>query len=181
MAASSPTKKDFTILFVHGGYHSPVFFEPIIQLLQQKGYAALCPHLPTCNPAILRESPDIDMKADAQAIENELRRLVVQEGRRVLVAMFSYGGIPGTEAVAEDLSRKHRKARDEEGGVVGLMYVSAFLLQEGKALEDRNAGKPRPWIDTFVSLWLFFIILPLPPSPKLIIMRIPNPNQEIST
>ena len=144
-------EKNPTILIVHGAWHNPAFFEPFIRELQLKGFPALCPLLPTCDAAALSKNPHLDMYADARAIQSELRGLVDAE-ERVLVMAHSYGGIPGIEAVAEELGIKHRNAAGKIGGVIGIFCVCAFLLMPNISLEELNGGEPGPIIEVHVSM-----------------------------
>ncbi len=155
--ASIAAEDAITVLFVHGAWHTPLYFRPIIQELQFKGYSALAPHLPTCDAVALSEDPDMDMTADVKTVENEIRRRVLDEGRKVLLVTHSYGGVVGTEAVAEELGRNLRLAEGKPGGVIGILYVSAFLIAPGTSLEDLNGGNPAPFVDVHVCLPHLFL------------------------
>jgi pimeloyl-ACP methyl ester carboxylesterase len=61
-------------------------------------------------------------------IRSELTKLVEDLGKDVMVVMHSYGGIVGTEAVHESLAKKAREGKVLPGGVLGLLYMCAFLL-----------------------------------------------------
>ena len=47
--------------------------------------------------------------------------------------MHSYGGMVGTEAVVESLSKKSRSAKGEKGSVVQLLYKCELMLQKGQS------------------------------------------------
>ena len=85
------------------------------------------------------------MADDAAHIHGVIDALINHDGKDVLVAMHSYGGIPGTQAV-RGLTRKEREKQQQqgrtlrEGGVVGLVYVSSLLVNEGESSEDSFAG-----------------------------------------
>ena len=82
------------------------------------------------------------MADDAAHIHGIIEALV-DDDKDVLVAMHSYGGIPGTQAV-RGLTREERKkqqqGRKEGGGVMGLVYVSSLLVNAGESSEDSFAG-----------------------------------------
>jgi len=162
--ALGSAKDDFTFLFVHGAWHTPLFYQPTIQEPQLRGYPALAPHLPTCNKTALSKDPDMDMIADAKVIETEITRLVIHEGKEVLLVTHSYGGVPGVQAVAEEFGRKYRAAHGNNGGVVGILGVSAFLILPHTTLEDLNEGKPASFVNVDVSCssplldWLFLAL-----------------------
>ena len=143
-------EKNLTILIVHGAWHTPAFFINFIRQCQLNGLKALCPHLPTCDAKALSKEPDMDMYADARAIESELRRLI-SAGERILLVAHSYGGVPGIEAVAEELDLKQRSAAGEAGGVIGIFCISAFLITPDTSLEDLNGGNPAPFVEVHVS------------------------------
>jgi len=159
--ALGSAKDDFTVLFVHGAWHTPLFYQPTIQELHLRGYSALAPYLPTCDKTALAKDPDLDMIADAKVIEREITRLVIHEGKEVLLVTHSYGGVPGVEAVAEEFGRNYRAAHGNSGGVVGILGVSAFLIMPDTTLEDLNEGKPAPFVNVDVKLQLSFVGLAL--------------------
>lgn len=102
--ASIPPEDAFMVLFVHGAWQTPLFYRSIVEDLYRKGFSALTPHLPICNSAALSEHLDMDMAADIQVVESEIRRLVMHEGGKVLLVTHAYGGVVGTEAIGEDQS-----------------------------------------------------------------------------
>lgn len=53
--------------------------------------------------------------------------------------MHSYGGIPGTESV-KGLARKDLAAQGRKGGVISLIYQSAFLVPAGASVESFLPG-----------------------------------------
>ena len=111
--------------------YTPPLFRLIIQELQLKGYSALAPRLPTCDAAALSDDHDLDMAIDVRTVENEIRRLSLDEGGGILLMTHSYSGNVGTEAVAEELGRKFRLPKGEPGGVIGILCVSTFLMAHG--------------------------------------------------
>ena len=49
----------------------------------------------------------------------------------ILLVTHSYGGIVGTEAVAEELGRKFRLPEGKPGGVIGILCVYTSLMAHG--------------------------------------------------
>ena len=145
-------EKEFAVLFVHGAWHTPAFYQPIMEKVQARGIPAQCPHLPTCNASLLEKNPEMDMSADAQAVELELHHLVVKEGKRVLLVLHSYGGVPGSEAALEEYGLRQRLAANNAGGIIGILCISAFLVLPNTSLEDLNDGSPAPFVITHVRL-----------------------------
>lgn len=71
--------------------------------------------------------------------------------------MHSYGGAPGSEAVA-GLSKKERQARGKKGGVVRLVYLAAMALEEGFELL-RGERTPAPFVEEVVSFVVISLVL----------------------
>ena len=124
-----------TVLFVHGGWHRPAHFERVSNLLNEQGY-------PTSRPALtsVGGSKTADMYEDANVIRAELDKLIVDEQKEVVVVLHSYGGVVGTQAVDTSFSRRVRKAGGLPGGVLQLVYMSAFMLPLGKSLVEPVDG-----------------------------------------
>jgi hypothetical protein len=72
------------------------------------------------------------MEDDAIAIQNVISKLA-NDGQQIILVMHSYGGIPGTES-AKGLSREIRQAKGKAGGIIALVYVSAYLIKEGMSV-----------------------------------------------
>ncbi|KAL0019851.1 hypothetical protein WJX79_008587 [Trebouxia sp. C0005] len=58
--------------------------------------------------------------------------------------MHSYGGCPGA-AAAQGLSAKDRAADGKTGGIIGLIFIAAFLLHQGDCVFNGVGGKWEPW------------------------------------
>src|SRR3954462_10356963 len=104
-----------TVVLVHGGFADASFWTPVIQQLQARGLPVLAP----ANP--LR-----GLAGDAEYIAS----FVNQIDGPVLLVGHSYGGAVITVAGA---------AADN---VVGLVYVAAFILDEGESFGEVFAGFP---------------------------------------
>lgn len=65
--------------------------------------------------------------------------------------MHSYGGIPGTESVA-GFARKDLAARGKKGGVVSLIYQSAFIVPAGASVASFLPGG----LDLFMTMDVSF-------------------------
>ena len=145
-------KSNLAVLFVHGAWSTPAFFAPITQELEARGIPASCPLLPTCDPSAVAICSKLDMHADAQVVEKELERLIEYEDKRVLLVCHSYGGIPGTQAARADLGLKMRQCAGLCGGIVGILYIAAFIVDPHTSLEDLNYGRPAPFVMEHVCL-----------------------------
>ena len=143
MAISDPKP---TVLFVHGAWHSSVHFEPFIKLLQSHGYSAQCLNLPTSKGLATTE-----VYEDAAFLRSELKKLIEQDGREVIVAMHSYGGFVGSMAMPMEFSKAQRQVNGLPGGIMRLLYVAAIILPLGENMGTPSDGKMHPNVEVRVS------------------------------
>ncbi|KFY15305.1 hypothetical protein V492_02086, partial [Pseudogymnoascus sp. VKM F-4246] len=87
---------------------------------------------------------DATCTADALSLRVQLLPLL-EEGKDVVVVCHSYGGIPAGGA-ARGLAKKEREARDEKGGVLGLIYLTSFVVPEGVSLVQFLGGQHAPYV-----------------------------------
>jgi pimeloyl-ACP methyl ester carboxylesterase len=104
-----------TVVLVHGGFADASFWTPVIRQLQARGLPVLAP------PNPLR-----GLAGDAQYIAS----FVEQIDGPVLLVGHSYGGAVISVAGAE------------ADNVVGLVYVAAFVLDEGESFGEIFAAFP---------------------------------------
>ncbi len=111
-----------TILLVHGAWHGAWCWEKLIPELAALGWRVLTVDLPSASV-----DPDntAGMYGDARVIRDSLDAV---DGP-VTVLAHSYGGIPATEAAAG------------ASNVARLVYLSAFLVEEGVSLSIRSGGQ----------------------------------------
>ncbi|KAF7540215.1 hypothetical protein G7054_g1601 [Neopestalotiopsis clavispora] len=125
---SSIEKPD--IVLVQGSFQLPEVYYKLADTLRTAGYTVHQPILPTLT------EPDLASKTlsdDALAIQTVVQSLV-EVGKRVVVAMHSYGGLVGSEAIVKDLSFDQRQSDGRPGGVAHLFYFAAFILTEGQSV-----------------------------------------------
>ncbi|GAA3719264.1 alpha/beta hydrolase [Microlunatus aurantiacus] len=103
-----------TIVLVHGAFADSASWAPVTRLLLDQGFTVRVP--PVYNRSLA---------ADAAS----LRSYVEQIGGPVLLAGHSYGGAVITVAGAAD-------------NVIGLVYVSGYVLDEGESLGALQGGFP---------------------------------------
>ncbi|GAQ87851.1 hypothetical protein KFL_003820060 [Klebsormidium nitens] len=60
--------------------------------------------------------------------------------------MHSYGGTVGTEAVHATLGKCAREAEGKAGGVLRLVFLCAFVVQEGASLLSLSKGEAPPYL-----------------------------------
>ncbi|MCJ1283374.1 hypothetical protein MMC26_002702 [Xylographa opegraphella] len=131
-----------TILLVPGAWHSPGHYSAFLSALNAAGYPTICERNPSCDTA----SPyTTSTESDAAAI----RKLILAQleaGHDIVLAVHSYGGCPGGAAV-HGLSKQERKAAGQPGGVVGLIFICAFIAHDGQSLiGNLPDAKPVDWM-----------------------------------
>ncbi len=116
-----------------------------MNILEAAGYPTVCP----LQPSYGSDPPTLTLYDDAAVIHSAASNLV-NEGKDVVVAMHSYGGCVGTQAITEDLGKRQRAEQGLSGGVVRLFYICAFLLPMGNSLGSAFGGKLPSFIKTEV-------------------------------
>ncbi|KAI1460962.1 alpha/beta-hydrolase [Annulohypoxylon moriforme] len=117
------------VVLVPGAWSVPAMYNKLADALEAKAFTIHVPALPSNNGA----RPPNASHADDVAVVREVVKSDVDEGNDVFLIMHSYGGVVGTSAV-EGLSRKDRQAKGLPGGVVHLLYLSAYLLAKGQSV-----------------------------------------------
>ncbi|KAK8100061.1 uncharacterized protein PG998_008550 [Apiospora kogelbergensis] len=119
------------IVIVPGSWQKPVGWNGFVQQLQGAGYEAIHVSMPTVGGT---ELPLAGLAEDVAAVQAVLQKLA-GEGKKALVLGHSSGGLVGSNAIAG------------QDNVVGIIYLSAFMIPSGKALLDMLGGNPLPWMD----------------------------------
>lgn len=123
-----------TILLVQGSFQIPEAYDKLVSALRSRGFVVAHPRLPSLSD---HDSPDFAERSladDSRAIEAEAKRLIVDEGKTVMVVMHSYGGLVGSDAIPEDMSLQSRRQKGLSGGVSRLFYFAGFILEQGKSV-----------------------------------------------
>ncbi|KAL8966961.1 MAG: hypothetical protein Q9183_003136 [Haloplaca sp. 2 TL-2023] len=107
------------VVLVQGSFQQPAVYEQLTKSLRTLGFVTSHPRLPSCTDSDNPDFPQTTLIDDALAIRLELTRQVEYEGKTVMVAMHSYGGLVGSEAIPEDLSFAKRQSLDLPGGPDG--------------------------------------------------------------
>lgn len=141
MSTTTNTTPKPAVLLVHAGFHVPETYAPFLAELSTAGFVVRCPRLPTNGDV---KPPKATFHDDVAVVRAEILNLI-SAGHRIMVISHSYGGLVTSEAIIEDLYAKKKKKEEEEdddenrkekeaGGVVRLVYLSAWLLQPGTSL-----------------------------------------------
>lgn len=133
------------IYILHGAWHSPQYFEVAKGRLEALDYTVMCPKQPSTGAV----PPTMTMYDDAAQVHAELD-LLIEGGLEVFIIMHSYGGLVGSQAAA-GLGQIERSKRGLQGGVIGLLYVCAFILPLGHHLCTALGGELAPFIKAEVG------------------------------
>lgn len=125
-----------TILLIPGAWHQGSAFEPVAHILRAQEYQAETITLPSAGGPTSTTAYD-----DAEHIRKTYLNDLVAQGKEIIIVMHSYGGIPGTECV-KGLARRDLAAQGKNGGVVSLIYLSAFLVPAGESSTGTVTMKP---------------------------------------
>ncbi|KIW94800.1 uncharacterized protein Z519_04777 [Cladophialophora bantiana CBS 173.52] len=136
-----------TFVIVHGAWHRPAHFEPLMTALNRHGYRAVAPALPSVHKAPTEIVPDHheDVAAVRQAILDEL-----DGGADVIVVPHSYGGIPASGAV-RGLDRQSRAAAGgHTTAVVAIAAITSFIIPAGTSIVDTDQHE-RPTVPDILA------------------------------
>lgn len=129
------------LIFVPGAWHGPESFEPTATALQKLGYTVHGVSLPSvgANPYLQSFAPDVE------AVKNTVNK-VISSGKDAVILYHSYGGVVGSEALADYVKELEAGTKKEGWGKVRrLVYIAAFVLPEGGSLMAALGFKPLPW------------------------------------
>lgn len=131
MTATSPK---IAILLVQGSFQLPEAYGKLASALCSRGFLVVQPDLPSQTDHNCPGFAKRDLSDDSRAIETEAKRLVIDEGKNVMVVMHSYGGLVGSNAIPEDLSLQSRRRAGFTGGISSLFYFATFVLDQGQSV-----------------------------------------------
>jgi pimeloyl-ACP methyl ester carboxylesterase len=137
-----------TIVVVPGAWHVPEHFELIAKVLRSKGYKVVGVRTPSAR----QSGPWVDLYADAAAVSSAI--LTECDARNdVVVIMHSLGGVAGSAGV-KGLGKKEREEKGLKGGVIRLIYLSAFVMEEGVSLSEafgfqKDTDMQSPWCPVY--------------------------------
>ncbi|KAI0897684.1 Alpha/Beta hydrolase protein [Annulohypoxylon nitens] len=140
---------DFAVVICHGSYHSTAPYMPLVDALKAKGVEAYCPQLPTADLTKLNvgdiNNPDFDREPppegypqgedDTEVILNILNS-VINRGKEVLIIGHSSGGWVAAQAARPELQVKSRKDKGLTGGIIGILFVGAFIIPVGESVHS---------------------------------------------
>lgn len=141
-----------TFVFIPGAWHTPEYFQPLIDVLSSKPYSYPCVTVPLISVLSPKATTSITtMDPDIEVILKAISA-VVDRGNDVILVMHSYGGVPASES-----TKYFQKPEQGKGRILRLVYVCSFVLGVGGCLMDGIGGKDLPWWNIDVSLYFFFL------------------------
>ncbi|KAL8827043.1 MAG: hypothetical protein Q9191_003427 [Dirinaria sp. TL-2023a] len=143
-----------TIVLVPGAFHVDSAMDILGAQLAQAGYNTRTFGLLTVN------RPRLTVNDDAAALRLALLHpLIEEQGKDIVLYLHSYAGFPGSVATA-GLSKAERLAAGKPGGILGLIYQSAFVPKQGDTLLKMIGGSYAPWQDPNTQTGLITVIDP---------------------
>ncbi|KAL8747124.1 MAG: hypothetical protein Q9190_000947 [Brigantiaea leucoxantha] len=130
-----------TCVIVPGAWHPESAYLDVSTHLQDAGYPVVVARLPSLNP----DNPSASTCAvDGDAVRDILLSLI-DDGKDIFLLNHSYGGVPGG-AAAHGLSKAEVERQGKKGGVLGLVYMSSFVVPENLSLLDYLGGQHPPYL-----------------------------------
>jgi pimeloyl-ACP methyl ester carboxylesterase len=127
-----------TLVLVHGSWHSPEHFGPLIRNLDSHGFKCVPAALPSTQSADL---PPANFADDTAAVRDTVLKEL--ETNNVVVAAHSYGGAPTNNAL-EGLDVASRKAAGDSTAVTAIVFICSFPFGKGVSMLEILGGHPAP-------------------------------------
>ena len=128
-----------SILIIPGAWHPSSLYKGLAEELEQTGFPTSTAHLPSLNSSDPRNAT---CRVDSDSIRETISSLIDKDGKDVILLAHSYGGIP-CGAAARGLSN-HKDGK--LSGVVGLIYLTAFIVPEGQSIIEYLKGENPPYV-----------------------------------
>lgn len=90
-------------------------------------------------PSVGAEPPLTSLEPEVEYIRNTVIPLL-EQGKEIVVLMHSYGGFTGS-ATLRGLSKAERHGKGLNGGIIALVYLAAWMLDEGQSVIGSGGGK----------------------------------------
>ncbi|KAK4098783.1 alpha/beta-hydrolase [Parathielavia hyrcaniae] len=135
-AATKPT-----IVIVPGSWQLPSAWDEFRAVVARAGHEVYHVSLPSVGGT---ELPLTGLTEDVAAVQHVVEGLA-DHGDEIVLLCHSSGGLVGSNAVmGYDIAT--RNALGKKGGVIRIVYLSAFMLPAGMSLMDMLGGVPLPWM-----------------------------------
>jgi len=132
-------------ILVHGAYHQPAHWSPLVTLLQASGHQTSTPRLPSVSAVPIPNC----LAADISSIKTSILDAIASGSDSIVPILHSYGGIPGFEAIAT-------LTDEEKSKITRVICISAFIIPKGESLVSVQKPDSRNYVEITVSFVLFF-------------------------
>ena len=122
MTTSKPT-----IVIVPGACHTPYHWADLILNLQDAGYPVDCKQMASVDSA---DPAACNMHTDIVYIQQQVLQPLVDKSQDILLVCHSAAGLAGG-AAALGHSKTEQSVKGQKGGIVGTIFVAAFLAFQG--------------------------------------------------
>jgi alpha-beta hydrolase superfamily lysophospholipase len=140
------TPRKPTVVIVPGSWQLPLVWDEFRAVLARANYQSYHVALPSVGGT---ELPLTGLPEDVAAVQHVIGGLA-DHGDEIILLCHSSGGVVGSNAV-EGYDVASRKAAGKKGGVVRVVYLSAFMLPKDQSLLGMLGGVPLPWMVVNVS------------------------------
>ncbi|KAK4156622.1 Alpha/beta hydrolase fold-1 [Chaetomidium leptoderma] len=130
-----------TVVIVPGSWQLPAVWDEFRAVLSRAGHQSYHVNLPSVGGT---ELPLTGLPEDVAAVRNVVGGLA-DSGDEIVLLCHSSGGVVGSNAV-EGYDMAARQAAGKQGGVVRIVYLSAFMLPKDQSLLGMLGGVPLPWM-----------------------------------
>ena len=150
-------------VLVPGNFLPPAYYDDTAKQLESRGFDTRLVTIPSTGS----KHPLTSNEPDVLAIRQVLEELSNSE-RNIIIVAHSYGSIPTCEAV-QGFKYQDRLKLGESGGVIRLIFVAAWLLQEGESPPNiiERYKMEAPWVRFEVGHYTFKSLLQLSRSSRL--------------
>jgi alpha-beta hydrolase superfamily lysophospholipase len=135
-----------TIVIVPGAWQLPNAWDEFRAVLARANHQSYHVALPSVGGT---QEPLTGLAEDVAAVQHVVGGLA-DHGDEIILLCHSSGGVVGSNAV-QGYDRATRQADGKVGGVIRVVYLSAFMLPKDQSLLGMLGGEPLPWMIVNVS------------------------------
>lgn len=125
-----------TLVFIHGSWHRPICYDPIIKLLEPK-FRCVTVALPST-----AYNPEATFKDDLDATRDVISA-EIRNGCNVVIIAHSYGGMVGNSSI-KGFTKPKEADNSQTGYVTGLILIASGHTFTGLSFMDPFFGRPPP-------------------------------------
>ena len=140
-------------VLVPGNFLPPAYYGDTAKQLESRGFETRLVTIPSTGSKHLLTSNEPDVLAIRQVLEE-----LSSSERNIIIVAHSYGSIPTCEA-AQGFGYQDRLKLGKSSGVIRLIFVAAWLLQEGESPPSiiEKYKMEAPWVRFEVGHYTFIL------------------------